>query len=94
MKYLLKSELVAEVNLADIKSRLPEVASLISSSVKAYKISYKTQFPGGNPINASGLVIVPDQSSKNLTLLGFLHGTITTQDEAPSAYLPAGNMEA
>lgn len=93
-EYLLKSELVAEVNLADIKTRLPQAAPLISSSVKAYKISYKTQLPGGNPINASGLIIVPDQTSKSLTLLGFLHGTITTQDEAPSAYKQAGNMEA
>jgi pimeloyl-ACP methyl ester carboxylesterase len=93
-EYLLKSELVAEVSLADIKTRLPQAAALISNSVKAYKISYKTQFPEGNPINASGLIIVPDQSSKDLTLLGFLHGTITTQDEAPSAYKPAGNMEA
>lgn len=93
-EYLLKSELVAEVTLADIKSRLPEAAAAIVSSVKAYKISYKTEFPEGNPINASGLVIVPDQYSKDLTLLGFLHGTITTQDEAPSAYKKTGNMEA
>lgn len=93
-EYLLKSELIAEVSLADVKSRFPQAAAMISSSVKAYKISYKTEFPEGNPINASGLVIVPDQSSKNLTLLGFLHGTITTQDEAPSSYLPVGNMEA
>lgn len=93
-EYLLNSELVAEVSLADIKARLPLAAPMITSSVKAYKISYKTQFPEGNPINASGLIIVPDQSDKDLTLLGFLHGTITTQDEAPSAYLPVGNMEA
>lgn len=93
-EYLVKSELLADVSLADIKARFPGAAGLVTSSVKAYKLSYKTEFPAGNPTNASGLVIIPDQSAKNLTLLGFLHGTITSQDEAPSEYKPAGNMEA
>lgn len=92
--FLIKSELVAEVDAATIKSRLPQAATLVNSGVKAYKIFYKTEFPSGNPITASGLIIVPAERSGELTLLGFLHGTITTNEEAPSSYLPVGNMEA
>lgn len=92
--FLIKSELVAEVDAATIKSRLPQAATLVNSGVKAYKIFYKTEFPSGNSITASGLIIVPAERSGELTLLGFLHGTITTNEEAPSSYLPVGNMEA
>ncbi|MGV3706883.1 MAG: alpha/beta hydrolase family protein [Arcticibacter sp.] len=93
-QYLVSSQLVAEVGADEIKSRLPQAAPLISSSVKAYKIAYKTEFPKGTSITASGLVIIPDKAPQTLTLLGYQHGTITTQDEAPSAYKPVGNMEA
>jgi pimeloyl-ACP methyl ester carboxylesterase len=42
---------------------------------------------------ASGLVLFPNNED-SLTILSLQHGTILTQEEAPSSYLPVGNMEA
>ncbi|SEL85042.1 lipase family protein [Parapedobacter koreensis] len=95
-EYLISEEEAAQVSVEEIKARFPNPAAalLIASDVTAYRVTYKTQFPAGNPIEASGLVIIPKNKTENLTLLGFQHGTITADNEAPSSYLPNGNMEA
>lgn len=94
-QYLTDYESVASVSAADIKTRAGGVAALVvSRGVKVYKLSYNTTTPDGKAILASGLVIYPDNATDSLTILSFQHGTITTQAEAPSAYQPAGNMEA
>lgn len=93
-EYLISSENVTNVSAGDIKALDPQLAPFIANGVKVYRIVYKTDFPEGNEIQASGLIIVPDNDKDQFTMLSFQHGTITTQEEAPSAYQPVGNMEA
>ncbi|SEN14656.1 Pimeloyl-ACP methyl ester carboxylesterase [bacterium A37T11] len=99
-KYLVSSEEIAAVSIDEIKSRLPAnfpaaAATLfVNSAVKVYKIVYQTEFPKGFMMHASGLIIVPENKTTGLTLLGFQHGTILDPKEAPSNYKPLGNQEA
>lgn len=66
-----------------IKSRgLPVPTDQIKSSVTVHKITYKTTFKG-QQITASGLVILPE-TSEEVGMLSFQHGTIASNDEAPS----------
>ena len=51
--------------------------------VDIYKLTYKTQSPSGEQIEASGAVLIPaDQETKKL--ISYQHGTITNQEHAPS----------
>lgn len=66
-----------------IKKRgLPVPTDQIKSSVTVHKITYKTTF-NGQPITASGLVILPD-TDEEVGMLSFQHGTIASHDEAPT----------
>lgn len=94
LEYLVGSERIALVSAQEVRERYPLASGLVNSGVVAYKITYRTAFPQDNGIIASGLVLVPGVWQGELTLLSFQHGTITQQQEAPSAYQPAGNMEA
>lgn len=66
-----------------IKGRgLPVPTDQIKSSVTVHKITYKTTFKG-QEITASGLVILPN-TDEEVGMLSFQHGTIASNDEAPS----------
>lgn len=93
LEYIVSSEPVAQVSADEIRARYPAASALVSTGVTAYKIVYKTSI-GNQQLNASGLIILPDNLRNSLTMLSFQHGTITEQEEAPSAYQPLGNMEA
>ncbi|WP_166670666.1 lipase family protein [Olivibacter sp. XZL3] len=92
--YLINSEKIAEVTADDIKQRYRVASAIVSTDVSVYKITYRTQFPENNTIQASGLLLIPTNKKEKLTLLSFQHSTILNQDEAPSAYKAVGNMEA
>lgn len=92
--HLISSEKIAQVVANDIKQRYPAASNIVSSDVTVYKITYRTQFPEGDTIQASGLLLIPTNKKDKLTLLSFQHSTILNQEEAPSAYKPVGNMEA
>jgi len=93
-KFLTKSENIANVSASEIKTRAAAAAIVVQNGVKVFRLLYNTTTPDGKAIVASGVVIYPDKITDSLTVLSFQHGTITTQDEAPSAYKPAGNSEA
>ena len=49
-----------------------------------YKIDYNTIDPAGNPALASGLIILPVDSTKLFPLLSWHHGTVLKKTNAPS----------
>jgi pimeloyl-ACP methyl ester carboxylesterase len=69
------------------------LAGLAKNEVSAFKLTYNTVNLDQSPIVASGLVLFPNDLD-SLSFLAFQHGTILTQEEAPSSYQAAGNMEA
>jgi pimeloyl-ACP methyl ester carboxylesterase len=63
-----------------------QVALFVQSGVKQYKIIYNTTTPEGNPIKASGALIVPTDFKEPLALASYQHGTIFSDGEAPSYF--------
>ena len=53
-------------------------------SVQVYKMDYTTTDPFGNPILASGALIIPVNPACHVPLASYQHGTITVKDEVPS----------
>ena len=94
VKYLIKSDNIANVSAAEVKLRASALAPFVTSGVKVYKLFYNTKTLDGKQIQASGVVLFPENFKDSLSVLSFQHGTITTQDEAPSNYKPVGNAEA
>jgi pimeloyl-ACP methyl ester carboxylesterase len=52
-----------------------------------YKIDYNTIDPAGNPTLASGLIVVPKNSSVFFPLLSWQHGTAANKMDVPSNFL-------
>lgn len=92
-QYLVSAEKITDVSLAEIRERAGLLSGLAKNEVSAYKLTYNTINLDQSPIVASGLVLLPNNLD-SLSLLAFQHGTILTQEEAPSSYQAAGNMEA
>lgn len=58
--------------------------SELKYDVEIFKVTYKTAYPNGESITASGLVVLPKTSGK-FPMVSFQHGTIAAHSEAPSA---------
>lgn len=86
---LLTSSLIGQYSPDQLKARFNGAASgfrfLIRYGIKVYRIVYTTTNTDGRTIQASGAVIVPD-TTVALPLLSMQHGTITSEDGAPSNY--------
>ncbi len=56
------------------------------NGVKLYRVGYRTVVPeGGNrPVEATGLIAVPDRDAQSYPLLSYQHGTVFSRDEVPS----------
>ena len=52
--------------------------------VRVYKLLYETISPQGDPTVASGALLVPSPALGSLDMVGFQHGTILLDSEAPS----------
>lgn len=95
-EYLVKSELhknysATEINgfislalliYQDQKEELEKLRDYINSGVKVYKIIYNTEF-GGETIQASGLVCMPDKAGA-YPILSYQNGTNTLHESAPT----------
>lgn len=92
-QYLVSAKRITDVTVGEIKERAGVLAEVVFNEVLVYKLVYNTRNLDGSPIMASGLVLFPNNLD-SLTILSLQHGTILTQEEAPSSYLPVGNMEA
>ncbi|OZI09686.1 hypothetical protein BWI93_02120 [Siphonobacter sp. BAB-5385] len=93
-QYLVKADAIAQVSVNEVKQRASILAPIVQYGVTAYRITYQTLGVDQKPVQASGLILLPVGYTGDLRVLSFQHGTITTQEEAPSSYLPVGNMEA
>ncbi|WP_190811315.1 alpha/beta fold hydrolase [Flagellimonas sp. S3867] len=86
-------ELLATVSENQIRNLVsqnePGLTPIITSrqlkDIKVYKITYNTIDVDGNNIIVSGLVIIP-KNSVDLPLVSYQHGTLLTDDDAPSSY--------
>lgn len=97
-QYLVQSELLGEFSGDQVKARYanntqiaPFLSLLSLSTVKVHKITYNTVDVSGNAIVASGVLIVP-VGNKPYAMVSYQHGTITTDEQAPSNY--QANSEA
>ena len=86
--YLVSSELIGSYKPADLSRRLgnvPGVSLFTRFPVNVYKITYRTADASGAEVNASGAVVIP-VTSQPVALLSHQHGTITSEQSAPSNY--------
>ena len=59
------------------------VSALLKYDVKAYTLIYSTTYKG-NPVEASGLIMVPVGMKDEAPIVSLQHGTTFEKDEAPS----------
>ncbi len=79
-----KSELPKEfLQLAIMQAGYTQYLNLPQGTVNAYAVTYKTQYPKGTPIAASGVFFVPTNINTSMPTVVYTHGTIT-KEEAPS----------
>lgn len=89
--HLVSSELIAELTTAEIQDMLgngeipPEIAFLLRYDIAVYRIIYTTTGTNGEPVPASGALVVPSAGIP-LPIMSFQHGTITEEEAAPSYF--------
>ncbi|WP_327356471.1 alpha/beta hydrolase family protein [Streptomyces sp. NBC_01304] len=59
-------------------------ASTVRHGVRAYRLTYRTVDPQGQPTTATGLFVLPDSKRQRLDLVSDTHGTMVHRDYAPS----------
>lgn len=59
------------------------ISALLKYDVKAYTLTYSTTYKG-NPVEASGLIMVPVGMKEKAPIVSLQHGTTFEKDEAPS----------
>lgn len=91
-QYVKSFSKIGTFSQADLKARFgndASVSSIIAYDVTAYKVTYTTKNWNDSTVVASGLFLLPDKPS-NVNLISYQHGTITSQEQAPSAYNQKG----
>ena len=67
-----------------------DVNAVHNYDIDIYKITYDTQDYKGQDITASGIVVVPKNSTETFNLIGYLHGTVNPiGDESGAHYYPS-----
>ncbi len=87
-EYLVSDSFVREITADQLTAfwqfiGVPEVQDFLDYDVRVYRIVYNTIDGNGNPIEASGAILVPN-GIDNPGLLSVQHATIFSNDEAPS----------
>ncbi|MER5966916.1 alpha/beta hydrolase [Streptomyces sp. NPDC002057] len=75
---LSRSEVAAFLKGADIDP------ATVRHGVRAYRLTYRTVTPGGEPTTATGLLVLPRGGERRLDLVADTHGTMVHRDYAPS----------
>lgn len=89
-QYLVESSFIGEFDAKTIKARYPDsptINNLSLSTIRVYKVVYKTTDISGKNINVSGALIFPTQN-KPYALVSYQHGTIIDERLTPSNYRP------
>jgi len=57
-----------------------------TNAVRLYRVSYMSVVPeqGNRPIEATGLIAIPDTEGKSFPMLSYQHGTVYGKEEVPS----------
>lgn len=86
---LVSSSLIGEFSADQLRSQFSgQNAALqlfVRHGVKAYRLEYTTTDPDGKPVRASGALIVPT-TQMAMPLLSMQHGTIQSDNDAPSNF--------
>ena len=92
----IRGELLYEINATELKHKLLSNGWPIEEhdvyGYRAYKISYITHDEKNKEVDASGLLVVPSELSPllkedGLSIVNFLHGTITLNENSPTEYI-------
>lgn len=86
---LVSSSLIGEYSTAQLRNRFTGANAalqiFVRYSVKAYRLEYTTTNTDGKTIRASGAIIIPVMSTP-IPMLSMQHGTITSDNDAPSYF--------
>jgi pimeloyl-ACP methyl ester carboxylesterase len=91
---LVEYQRVGGYSLKELKQRFndqPQLSMILNQDIQVYQLVYLTHDVEGNAIKASGLVIYPSQS-KAKGIVSYQHGTIRSNQSAPSAYFKSSEM--
>ncbi|GAB3992439.1 alpha/beta fold hydrolase [Spirosoma daeguense] len=90
VRTLVNSTLIGEYTTAQLKSRFTGAYAalqiFVRYGVKAYRLEYTTTNNDGKPIKASGAIIVPNITTP-AAMISMQHGTIQSDNDAPSNFL-------
>lgn len=93
--YLERYETVSTLSREEIQGMIseggmfpPAISAFVQFGIKAIRITYHTVDVDGEPMLASGALLVP-QGSEPLPILSFQHGTLANASEAPSLFQSA-----
>lgn len=86
--YLVSAEETADISLETLKALTsnlgqPDIAALLKYGIKTYTIVYNTTYKD-QPVEASGLLIIPQGLTADAPIISVQHGTTFVKDEAPS----------
>lgn len=84
-KYLVSSTFIKDLAKDDVAKIYPLLAGYAKYNVKVYKVTYKTTNTDGTAITASGALLMP-VTDQSVSMISVQHGTITTDDDAPSNF--------
>ncbi|MGW6916913.1 lipase [Kitasatospora sp. NPDC054939] len=90
---LLSDSTIALTEKEDLATALSEAgydAGAVRFGVAAHRLVYRTVDPGGRPITASGLLVLPLGGEHALRTVSFTHGTVVHRFDAPSTSVGAG----
>jgi pimeloyl-ACP methyl ester carboxylesterase len=94
-RVLVKSTLVGEFTPDQLRGRYTGATQLLQAFVRygisVYRLEYTTTNTDGKTITASGAVILPNTTSA-APLLSMQHGTITSDNDAPSNYQSSSEL--
>ena len=96
-EYIVESELLYQYSSSDILDMIESseqfpsdvefiARNLVQNDIQVYRIVYETVDTDNDPVLASGALVVP-VNSNTFPLMSFQHGTLTTDQEAPSHFI-------
>ncbi len=91
---LVHSERLVAITQDQLAAQLSPYGIKPRNGVVIYRVSYQTQSLDHSSVQASGIVIVPDNKAAVYPWISLQHGTITASSQAPSASPAEGVAEA
>ncbi len=93
---LIEATRIVSLSQAAITERIKALGIEAKTGVSIYKITYMTETPAATPapIEASGIIVVPDTKASVYPWVSVQHGTIVGKIDAPSLSYSEGVLEA